>query len=255
MGFAIMGIPQHSYNRIPDVIRWPEYFGYADDLDFISKNRKESEALVALAIEVFKDFNLKVNPTKTVFTQITSEKNQRGCIKNTKKLGSYLDDEEDIQKRKTLSNNILFKLEKIWRNHNIKTGFKHFIYRSYVESVFLYNCGTWATNKTLDKKLDAFHRRQLRWVINVRYPKIITNEHLYQTTGESELSKRIANRRKALLRHILRRDNAASNTFYCITALSQNYKKKRGCRNLLKTYETDIEKIPRLRTCALASKF
>ena len=54
---------EHDY-AILDQIPWPAYLGYADDLDFISRTRKESLATVLLAEEIFATFNLKINPSK-----------------------------------------------------------------------------------------------------------------------------------------------------------------------------------------------
>ena len=56
----------------------------------------------------------------------------------------------------------------------------------------------------LPKTVDSFHRRLLRVIINVRYPKIITNEKLYTLTKEPPISETIRKRRLALLGHILR---------------------------------------------------
>ena len=68
----------------------------------------------------------------------------------------------------------------------------------------MYNSETWALTSTLEKSLDAFHRRLLRIALNIRYPKIISNQHLYNLTKETPLSVRIKKRRLALFGHILR---------------------------------------------------
>ena len=57
---------------------------------------------------------------------------------------------------------------------------------------------------TLGKTVDSFHRRIMRVAINVRYPKIITNQKLYTLTKEPPISEKIRKRRLALLGHILR---------------------------------------------------
>ena len=54
---------EHDY-AILDQIPWPAYLAYADDLDFIGRTRKESQATVLIAEEKFAMYNLKINPEK-----------------------------------------------------------------------------------------------------------------------------------------------------------------------------------------------
>ena len=70
----------------------------------------------------------------------------------------------------------------------------------------MYNCGTWALTKAEEETLDAFHRKQLKRILNIRYPTIITNESLYQITNEKPISLHILQQRWQLFGHILRRD-------------------------------------------------
>ena len=162
---------EHDYTSGPksendyatlDQTPWPAYLEYADDLDFIGRTRKESEATVLPAEEIFATYNLKINPAKTEFITIDSENTHPGCLSKIKKLGTLLDDEEEWNGRKVLSWQAVNKLDRICRNNNIKVEVKRLVYKTYVESILLYNSPTWATNKTFEYKIDAFHRRQLR---------------------------------------------------------------------------------------------
>ena len=83
-----------------------------------------------------------------------------------------MDDKEDVERRKQLLNAALYKLKNIWIgkdkiNHNIKIK----LYKSLVKSILTYNCGTWALAQTELNKLDAFHRKQLRKVLNIYTPQ------------------------------------------------------------------------------------
>ena len=245
---------EHDY-AILDQIPWPAYLGYADDLDFIGRPRKESQATVLLAGEIFATYNLKINPEKTEFITIGSENTHPGCLSKIKKLDTLLDDEEEWNRLKVLSWQALNKLERIWRNNNIKVEFKRLVYKTYVESILLYNSPTWATNKTFEYKVDAFHRRQLRWILNIRYPKRIRNEELYFMIDERELSITIAERQKKHLGHALRRKSAASAIHQCMVALDKVCKRNRGKRNLLKTIEAEIGPLRQLIRRALAREF
>ena len=99
-----------------------------------------------------------------------------------KKVGSLLGDEEDVCRRK-LSNAALHKLKSVWlRKDQIKRHIRLKLYKAIVKSVLLYNCETWALTKQDEHKLDTFHRRQLRTVLNIRFPTKITNKSLYKKT-------------------------------------------------------------------------
>ena len=70
----------------------------------------------------------------------------------------------------------------------------------------LYNCGTWGVTAVAEKKMDAFHRKQLKRVLNIKYPTIISNEKLYETCKEKPISQTMRAARWKLFGHILRRD-------------------------------------------------
>ena len=73
-----------------------------------------------------------------------------------------------------------------------------------MKSVLLYNCETWGVSKDDQRKLNSFHRRQLRKVIGIQWPHKISNNKLYKITGTKPLSITITERRWKLLGHILR---------------------------------------------------
>ena len=55
-------------------------------------------------------------------------------------------------------------------------------------------------------KLDAFHRKQLRKVLNIYYPTKISNKTLYKKCNKKPLSTHILESRWRLFGHILRRN-------------------------------------------------
>jgi hypothetical protein len=80
------------------------------------------------------------------------------------------------------------------------------LYNAIVKSVLLYNCETWGLSKTDQNSLDAFHRHQLRRVLNIVYPQIISNVALYNKCESEPISLEILTRRWRLFGHILRLD-------------------------------------------------
>ena len=145
-----------------------------------------------------------VNKDKTERTSLTRGETS---WKEAKKVGSLLGDTEDVARRKRLSAAALSKLNNVWiRKDKIKTTTKLKLYRSLVKPVLTYNSGTWALTKMEEKRLDAFHRTQLRKVLGIRYPVKITNISLYKKCNETPLSSQILEYRWRLFGHILRRN-------------------------------------------------
>ena len=60
--------------------------------------------------------------------------------------------------------------------------------------------------KTLNEKIDSFHRRLLRRVLNIRWPKIIKSEEVYNRTKVKKWSNVVKKRRLSWVGHLLRLD-------------------------------------------------
>ena len=81
------------------------------------------------------------------------------------------------------------------------------LFRVFAECIFLYNCELWTTTKTINdnnKTLYYFHRRQLRNAPGIKYPRVITNQQLYDLTKYEPLSIVTEHRRLSWLRHMMR---------------------------------------------------
>ena len=173
---------------------------YADDIDFVTKNEFDTVTIQ----EILKKHNLYVNTDKTEITKLMKDEED---WKKTKKVGSLIGDKEDVDRRKRLSTVALNKLIHVWiRNNMIKRKSKLKLYQSLVKSVLMYNCGTWALTQSEEDRLDTFHRKQLRKILNIHYPTKIKNTSLYKKCQETPLSVQILQSRWRLFGHILRRD-------------------------------------------------
>ena len=150
--------------------------------------------------ETLHKYQLKVNKDKTEFTALS--KNEEDW-KNAKKVGSLIGDLEDVERRKQLSIAALNKLYHVWVK--LKTTTKIKLYKSLVKSILLYNCSTWALTLTEEEKINAFYRKQLKKVLNIKFPVKITNKSLYKKCQEKPLSLQILKARWNLFGHILRR--------------------------------------------------
>ena len=149
----------------------PQEIAYADDVDFISISEFRDDVAISKALE---PFNLKVNTEKTEKIEIKrKDEKVNEEWRCSKKLGSLLGDEQDIQRRKCLSTIAMNKLTKIWiRKDKLKLGTRLRLYKSLVKPILLYNSGTWGITGAEEDKLNKFHRKQLRRVMGIRYPHV-----------------------------------------------------------------------------------
>ena len=130
-------------------------------------------------------------------------------MERSKKVGSLIDDDKDVERRKQLANVALYKLNNVWiKGNKMKTSTKIKLYKSLEKSILLYNCATWALTLTEEERLNAYDRKQLKKILNIRYPKKITNTSLYKICQEKPLSLQILSARWSLFGHILRRGKA-----------------------------------------------
>ena len=70
--------------------------------------------------------------------------------------------------------------------------------------IFPYNCELWTTTKTINDSIDSFHRRQLRYALGIKYPRVIKNQQLYDVTKCEPWSVVTERRRLSWLGHLMR---------------------------------------------------
>ena len=178
----------------------PNEIAYADEVDFVGQEYVNINEIQ----ETLHKYQLKVNKDKTEFTALS--KNEEDW-KNAKKVGSLIGDLEDVERRKQLSIAALNKLYHVWvKGNKLKTTTK-IKYKSLVKSILLYNCSTWTLTLAEEEKINAFHQKQLKKVLNFKFPVKITNKPLYKKCQEKPLSLQILKARWNLFGHILRRDS------------------------------------------------
>ena len=215
----------------------PLHMEYADDVDFITENDISKEELLDVTEKTFEKYNLKLNNDKTEVTILA----ETADLSNTKKLGTILDDQADIKRRNQLATIALSKYQKIWKNPYGKVCNKVSIYTTYVRSILTYNCSTWHANKGTNDKLDILHRKHLRRVLNIHYPKIISNDVLYEVTRTVPLSEFVTERRRKHLAHVLRRDTTIKQIYEHVQTLPKRKGKRQKPANLLKTFRKDFQ--------------
>ena len=76
-----------------------------------------------------------------------------------------------------------------------------------MKSILQYNCSTWALTLTEEEKINAFHRKQLKKALNIKFTVKITKKVSIKKCQEKPLSLQILKARWNLFGHIIRRDS------------------------------------------------
>ena len=174
---------------------------YADDISWISNADHKIEDVKKRIPNQLESFNLHVNETKTEEHRI-----KRGGNDNWKKckyLGTLLDTNSDISRRKCLAI-LAFNKLKIAFNSKLTIKNKIRIFNAYIESIFLYNAELWTLTKKLAEDINIFQRSLLRKILKIAWPKKISNKDLYSKTKTVEWSKKIQKRRLLWIGHLFR---------------------------------------------------
>ena len=218
---------------------------YADDITFASTSINTIKNIKETVPEALAKFNLQVNETKTEQYTIPDPPNteKKDSWRTCKLLGSLLDTKEDISRRKQLVIEAMKRHKKIYKSKylSLKQKIRHF--NMYIQAIMLYNCELWTMTDTLNKAIDAFHRRQLRYAINIVWPKKISNEKLYELTKVTPWSSSIEKRRMSWLGHLMRLDAETPARIALKEALIPEPRKRgRPPATWIKTVQNDLNK-------------
>jgi hypothetical protein len=93
--------------------------------------------------------------------------------------------DEVVTNRIKKANVAFVQLYRIWKNKNIRIKTKLNIFNSNVKAILLYGYETWKVTNSIAQKLQSFIKRCLRRILNVRWPEVISNIMLWETTGET----------------------------------------------------------------------
>ena len=200
----------------------PEESGYSDDTDFLNEELIRLQFILPVAAKVLKEWNLKVNESKTEFVHFFKAEKDQVAFKNY--------------------NDVWLQGKKIGLAVLIK------VYEAMVTSVMMYNCSSWAATKDVLKKLDVCHRKHLRRILNIKWPCTINNEKLYEICNTIKLSDRVAFRsRWKMFGHILRSPEnspaALSLSFAVDGSKAHKGRVSSHKTNLLKILRADLEQL------------
>ena len=148
--------------------------------------------------------DLVVNHTKTEQHEVNRTDD---TWKTCKLLGSLLDTDYDIDRRKSLAVAAVNNLKSIFQGKN-SLEIKLRSFECYVSSIFLYNSELWTLTESLSHSIDSFQRRLLRTAcLNIKWPNKMPNEEVYRVAKVKPWSKAIKERQLRWFGHMVRLPN------------------------------------------------
>jgi len=243
-----------------DDVQMPDEWAYADDGDYINEEMSVLESMYPTIKEILAKWNLFLNDDKTEFTRFylaeMNEKNKAGKSirklkeeewRSTKALGSLMCSIKDIQRRCQLANVAFLSLDKCWlQGTKISLPIKIRLYDALVVSVMIYNSNSWSAPAHVIEKLDTTHRRHLRKILKIQWPKgRISNKNLYERCNTTKISDRIVKYRWTMLGHVLRssEDTPAYLSMKFAVSMSETVVGRQSCHqmNLFQVIQKDLQ--------------
>ena len=166
---------------------------YADDMNKITTDIATIEHCKNELPGKLQQRNLHMNISKT--EQYAIARGGDALWKKCNLLGSLLDTDSDIKRRTGLAVGVICELKHIFYSNRLCIKIKVRVFDVFVTSIFMYNAELWTLTATKEKKIDSLHRRLLRKAcLNVRWPRIVSNEEVYAKTSAKPWSLRIRKR-------------------------------------------------------------
>ena len=141
---------------------------FADDIDALSEEEQELEALVESLDKTCTRYKMEISAEKTklmknsangIQREIKVKEQKLGTVTSFKYLGAVVADDgskPEVLSRIAQATAALTKLKPIWRDNNISLGSKVKLMRSLVISIYLYACESWTLTAELEKRTQAF---------------------------------------------------------------------------------------------------
>ncbi|KAI8487404.1 hypothetical protein Bbelb_348730 [Branchiostoma belcheri] len=97
--------------------------------------------------------------------------------------------------------------KRVWENQKLTKKTKVLVYNTCVLSTLLYGSEAWTVYSRQEKRLNSFHLRCLRKILNIKWQDKITNELVLQQAGSLSLFEILRRNRLRWLGHVARMDD------------------------------------------------
>ena len=115
----------------------------------------------------------------------------------------------DIINRIGKARNAFRMLSPLWKSQQYKTYIKLKLYKSCVLSTLLYGSECWRMTEKHISKLSSFHTNNLRKIVRIFWPQIISYQDLFDECQQESIESTIAHRRWRWIGHMLPKDQGS----------------------------------------------
>jgi len=110
----------------------------------------------------------------------------------------------ELHRRVGFASSILGQLDGVWSHSRLSLNTKLRLYTSLVQSVLLYGSETWTLSQDEMKRLQAFHMKAQRRILQIKWHDFVSNDSVRTKTKLPDLDHILADRRHMLLGHVRR---------------------------------------------------
>ena len=198
--------------------------GYADDIDIITEDLRDTERLTNVFRETAERIGLRINQEKSKVMEIArrceleDSVNIDGMevevVETFKYLGMTVGKDgkmnEEINQRIGAANRCLFSLISLLKKRSISRNTKMKVYNTIIRPILIYGCESWSLTKQQEKRLEVFENKILRIVVGPVYDQEIGqwrrkhNWELREQTKQPHISQIVKGRRMQWAGHVAR---------------------------------------------------
>ena len=194
---------------------------FADDAALVSHTEQGLQELVDAFASACRDFALTISLKKTqILTQgvaappsISIEGQALDIVEEFTYLGSCVTSklslDTEINRRIGKASATMARLSKrVWQNHHLTTATKMKVYNACVLSALLYGSESWPIYASQQERMNAFHMRCLRRLLNITWKDRVPNSEVLGKTSSSSLFSIMGKRRLRWLGHVHRMEDS-----------------------------------------------
>jgi len=102
---------------------------------------------------------------------------------------------KEVNVRIQMARGSFSKLRHVWPSKSPRKGTKIRIFNACVKSVLLYGCETWLVTKNIQRKLETFVNRCLRYILRIWWPRLFPTKIYGKVTRQEDTNVEIRKRK------------------------------------------------------------
>lgn len=220
---GIFKLARLKSRRLTNTIKVTE-LQYADDNAAAAHSPAELQESVDNFHSAYSCFGLTVNKAKTKIlaqprpgenppnVNITMDGTTIECVEHFPYLGSILSTQsncsKEIENRLQASHTAFGRLStRVFKNKDLTIQTKVMVYKAVVVSTLLYACETWTIYSKDLKKLEQFHQKKLRTIMQIKWDDYVSNINVLKRANVTSIEAMIMKHRLRWSGHVVRMEN------------------------------------------------